>query len=127
LTEAWNLKFEDMQEEQYHQIKDEEYFDDKWTNGLLRISNFGCGVSMNLVANGSEYGNIWVDDRCNDGGIYPDQYFGNKGRIKFLPWYEAWLDKSLNEIATKGDSQNNEDRIGKPSKPWWKTLFERKK
>ena len=125
LTEAWNLKFDELQEEQYYKVKDEEYFDGKWTNGLLRISNFGCGVSMNLVVNGSEYGNIWVDDRCNDGGIYPDQYFGNEGRIKFLAWYEAWLDKSLAEVATS-ESIVEMHLPTKTSKPWWKSLFERK-
>jgi len=82
---------------------------------------------MNLVVNGTEYGNIWVDDRCNDAGIYPDQHFGNKGRITFLAWYEAWLDKSLNEIATKGEAENYPIRTVCDPKPWWKTLFDRKK
>ncbi len=97
-TEAWNLEFDDSDEETYFKQKDEIYFDDGWVNGLLRICNYGCGVSINLVVNGKEYGNIWVDDRCNDGGIYPDKHFGNKARIDFLSWYELWLDKSLQEI-----------------------------
>lgn len=98
-TDAWNLpisKYEDtITDEEYElliQKREQEYFDPKWTNGLLRICNFGCGVSINLVVNGPEYGHIWVDDRCNDGGVYPDHYFGNKERLGFLDWYELWLD-----------------------------------
>lgn len=101
LTEAWNLDFQDQREEEYHRLRDEEYFDSQYYNGLLRLSNFGCGVSINLVVNGKEYGNIWVDDRCNDGGIYPDVSFSNGRRIDFLTWYETWLDRSLQEIAEK--------------------------
>lgn len=99
-SEHWNLDFGEINEEnekEYFRIKDEVYFDNKWANGLLRISNFGCGVSMNLVANGNEYGNIWVDDRCNDQGIYPDPYFEVTERLAFLDWYEIWLDKSIKE------------------------------
>jgi hypothetical protein len=102
LTEAWNLELADLEQEKYYQKKDDEYFDSKWSNGLLRLSNFGCGVSMNIVVNGKEYGNIWVDDRCNDGGIFPDRYFGNEERITFLAWYELWLDQSLAEVAAPG-------------------------
>jgi len=127
LTEAWNLELADLGEEEYFQKKDDEYFDSKWTNGLLRISNFGCGVSMNLVVNGKEYGNIWVDDRCNDGGIFPDRYFGNAGRITFLTWYELWLDKSLNEVASIGYAEGGIKDAISASMPWWKTLLHRKK
>jgi SMI1 / KNR4 family (SUKH-1) len=104
-TQAWNLEFDHSDEEIYYKQKDEIYFDEKWANGLLRICNFGCGISINLVVNGSEYGNVWVDDRCNDGGIYPNEYFGNKERTDFLTWYELWLDKSFQDInATKKKS-----------------------
>lgn len=95
----WNLKFEgDVPSQQYADFE-REYSDNKWVNGLIRICNFGCGVSLNLVVNGPEYGSIWVDDRVSDGGIYPDPYFGQKGRTKFLDWYELWLDRSLAEVS----------------------------
>lgn len=68
---------------------------------LLRVAEFGCGVWMNLVVSGNEYGNIWVDDRCNDAGLYPDTYFGNEGRLDFLSWYQLWLDTSLAEAPDK--------------------------
>jgi hypothetical protein len=97
--EAWNLEMSDSDNIEYFNQRDEIYCDTKWISGALRICNFGCGVSMNLVVKGPEYGNIWVDDRCNDGGIYPDHYFGNKNKIGFLTWYELWLDESLKKIA----------------------------
>ena len=81
--------------------EERKYFSDKWLQGLLRICNYGCGLSLNLVVNGSEYGHIWVDDRGNDGGLYPDNHFGQTGRTKFLDWYELWLDQSLEETSDK--------------------------
>ncbi len=97
LTEKWNLDFEELDEDEYFQQKDEIYFASKWENGLLRLSNFGCGIWVNIVVNGPEYGNIWIDDRCNEGGIYPDRDDTHR-RLDFLTWYEIWLDKSLSEI-----------------------------
>lgn len=97
-TEAWNLDLDSTNEEEYYKKKDEIYYDPKWVNGALRISNYGCGVSMNLVVKGQEYGKIWIDDRCNEGGIFPDHYFGNKEKISFTEWYELWLDEALSEI-----------------------------
>ena len=101
LVEPWNEDFDsiDFENEEEYQKFEEQYFDNKWINGLVRICNFGCGVSLNLVVNGAEYGNIWVDDRCNDGGIYPDPYFKKVGRIDFICWYEHWLDESINKLS----------------------------
>ena len=102
-TEHWNLDFgevSDENEDEYFEQKDKEYYQNKWANGLLRVSNFGCGVSMNLVVNGKEYGNLWVDDRCNEQGIYPNPYIENRARITFLDWYENWIDSELKEKTT---------------------------
>lgn len=99
ITEPWNLEYEGNEDDESEvESFDEQYFDPKWDSGILRICNFGCGVTMNLVVNGAEYGHIWVDDRCNDGGIYPDPYFGQTERTSFLEWYEMWLKRSLNDI-----------------------------
>jgi SMI1 / KNR4 family (SUKH-1) len=98
-TEAWNMNLHEADDETYLQLRDEHYFDNEWVNGMLRICNYGCGVSINLVVNGPAYGQIWVDDRCNDGGIYPDKHFGNTGSIGFLEWYHLWLDQSLALVA----------------------------
>lgn len=100
--EHWNLDFgevTDENEDAFFKQKDEEYYQNKWANGLLRVSNFGCGVSVNLVVNGTEYGNLWIDDRCNEQGIYPNPYIENRERITFLDWYEHWIDTELKEIT----------------------------
>lgn len=99
LTEPWLIKFqgdEDNEDDADDFLN--LYYDPKWDAGLLRICNFGCGISINLIVNGGEHGNIWIDDRCNEGGIYPDPYFSKNERITFLQWYELWLEASLNEI-----------------------------
>jgi len=100
-TEAWNLELDEdvglLSQDERTEIETA-YFSAKHSAGLLRISNFGCGVSINLVVNGPAYGEIWVDDRSNDNGLYPDHYFGNRERLTFLAWYEAWLDRSLEQI-----------------------------
>lgn len=125
-TEAWNMEFEptvsedENQEEndrQYEEFTDL-YFDIEQINGVIAICNYGCGISLNLVVNGQEYGNIWTDDRGNEGGIYPTVQLGEKGRIHFLDWYELWLDKSIIEIKMNLETKKN-SKV-KTKKPWWK-------
>jgi hypothetical protein len=70
-TEPWNLSFEptvdvDEKEEEYQRqlnAFEEKYFDNEHRNGVIAICNYGCAVSLNLVVNGQEFGNIWTDDR----------------------------------------------------------------
>jgi len=97
-TKAWNIDYGDIESDEDFLKKENEYFDPKWANGLLRIANFGCGVSINIVVNGPAYGSIWYDDRCSDAGIYPDEYFGKETRIGFFEWYNLWLDSSLEKL-----------------------------
>lgn len=96
-TEAWNMAPETDPERQAEADKD--YHDPKWVHGLLRVANYGCGISINLVVNGPEYGKIWVDDRVNRGGIYPDHLLQNPQRLEFLDWVELWADQSLAELS----------------------------
>lgn len=129
-TEPWNLEFsttideEDNEEEHEKEYTkfEEQYFDKEQMNGVIAICNFGCAVSLNLVVNGQEYGNIWTDDRGSDNGIYPSHELGNKDKVSFLNWYELWLDNSLNEINSKQIGQM--EIISTPQqenkKPWWK-------
>ncbi|MEN1987615.1 SMI1/KNR4 family protein [Paenibacillus hubeiensis] len=101
-TEAWNWDYDwydDSKDEDEWAALEHEYYDPKWSAGMLRISNFGCGVSINLIVRGESYGEIWTDDRGNSNGIYPDHYFGNAERLGFLDWYELWLDRSLKEMT----------------------------
>ncbi|MFN0254120.1 hypothetical protein [Pedobacter ureilyticus] len=121
-TKPWNEEFvstvnEEDNEEEYERQYSE--FSKNLMNGVLAISNFGCGISLNLVVNGEEYGNIWTDDRGNDGGIYPSHELGNKDKITFLNWYELWLDNSLNEIKDKLENKEIEVK-NTNQKPWWK-------
>lgn len=121
-TKPWNEEFvSTVNEEDNEEEYERQYFEfsKNLMNGVLAISNYGCGISLNLVVNGEEYGNIWTDDRGNDGGIYPSNELGNKDKITFLNWYELWLDNSLNEIKDKFENKPIEVK-NTNQKPWWK-------
>ena len=99
--EPWNLEFKPTVSEKNKEEYEKQYFEfsKDLMNGVIAICNYGCGISLNLVVNGEEYGNIWSDHRGNDGGICPSFELENKGKITFLNWYELWLDNSFNEIS----------------------------
>lgn len=108
-NKKWNFNnnpFKDENGEIRYDLRDIEYFKPDWANGLLRIANFGCGVSINLIVNGDEYGNIWVDDRCNEKGIYPFKSKISK-RTQFLAWYEEWLDNSIKPFVRISEKLKN--------------------
>jgi len=67
----------------------ESYQSDEWMNGVLRLSTYGCGIYINLVVNGEEFGNLWVDDRIGDNGVYP---YNASGSVSFGNWYARWLE-----------------------------------
>lgn len=123
----WNLIFEPTVEEEENEDEfnrqyeafTNAYFDNKHMNGVIAICNYGCGISLNLVVNGEEYGTIWTDDRGNDGGIYPSTQLGEKNKITFLDWYELWLDNSIEKIKTIREKKR-EALPQQPKKPWWK-------
>ncbi len=109
LKEAWNdldLMIENEQEEEYA------YFDNKFIQGTITIAHYGCGMFARLVITGEQRGNIWMDDRSNDGGIYPFSrnvcYFLHESKadnchededmqqpLSFYNWYDDWLNRSL--------------------------------
>ncbi|MDH4461512.1 MAG: SMI1/KNR4 family protein [Flectobacillus sp.] len=125
-TDAWNMEFEptvseDENEKEYDRQYEEftnVYFYTEQTNGVIAICNYGCGITLYLVVNGQEYGNIWTDDRGNDGGIYPTIQLGEKAKINFLDWYELWLDHSILEIKLSLNNQRKQNLI--TENPWWK-------
>ncbi|RYZ18811.1 MAG: SMI1/KNR4 family protein, partial [Chitinophagaceae bacterium] len=93
-SEAWNMEFQptvdEDDEEEYEKQRqsfEEVYYDKEQMNGTIAICNYGCAISLNLVVNGEEYGNIWTDDRASGGGIRPSYELGNKEKITFLNWY----------------------------------------
>ncbi len=102
-SDHWNIDFDalgEITDDNYEEIETfliENYYDNKYVDGLLRICNFGCGVRINLVVNGSEKGKVWIDDRVNNNGLFFDCYFGNEDKLEFLDWYELWLDQSIAE------------------------------
>lgn len=68
LKKAWNdldLMIENEHEEEYA------YFDNKFIQGTITIAHYGCGMFARLVITKEQRGNIWINDRGNDGGIYP--------------------------------------------------------
>lgn len=68
--------------------------DDRYTQGSIPICDYGCGSYFLLVISGEERGNIWMDARANDGGIYP--CLGSNGKkLNFYEWYFQWLDESI--------------------------------
>lgn len=128
-TEPWNLNFEtaiseNENEEEYQKEYskfENQYFDKTQMNGVIAICNYGCAVSLNLVVNGKEYGNIWTDDRGSDNGIYPSYELGNKDKISFLDWYELWLDNSLKVFKDENKNEfENQLQVTENKKPWWK-------
>ncbi len=108
LTEAWN----DLD----LIVNNDAYLDNKLIQGTLTITNYGCGIYAMLVITGEQSGNIWIDDRINDNGIYPaslsfchsfhdaepDDFNVNSDEeqpLSFYDWYEDWLNRSLEQIC----------------------------
>jgi hypothetical protein len=58
------------------------------TAGTLVLCHEGCGILHLLVVTGPSRGQMWVDDRCNDQGLFPL-------KVGFFDWYERWLDSTL--------------------------------
>ncbi len=98
------------------------YFDQKFIQGSIAIAEYGCGIQARLVITGAERGNIWIDDRTNEGGIYPlnshcaaffhddpdmDTYMyesveESKEALSFDEWYENWLNRAINQVVQFG-------------------------
>lgn len=97
LQEQWNFDFKTYSDAEY-----DVYHDDKWIDGLLYLGHYGCGVTINLVVNGPEYGKVWFDDRVSDQGIYPIPYDHGKKRYTFLEFYEHWLDEEITGLSQNG-------------------------
>ncbi len=66
------------------------YMDTDHIHGCLQICHIGHGCTYLLVVNGVEYGNIWIDERADYGGINP-LLDSNGLRVSFEDWYTKWL------------------------------------
>ncbi|MEH2053049.1 SMI1/KNR4 family protein [Nostoc sp.] len=114
LTEAWNDLDVIVKNNTGFVANSDAYFDDKFIQGTLTITNYGCGIYAILVITGEQSGKIWIDDRTNDNGIYPaslsfcsffhdadpDDFTNSdeKQPLSFYNWYEDWLNRSLHQI-----------------------------
>ncbi|BAO77209.1 SMI1/KNR4 family protein [Winogradskyella sp. PG-2] len=94
----WNL--EDYSTENYQEWGNE-YDDSKWSDGMLKICHEGCGYFINIVITGKERGNMWLDARVYDGGIFPVNYYKGKEKTNFTVWYLDWLNHSIDELSSK--------------------------
>ena len=102
-TEKWNSIYAGNTDIEYYTESEEfknweiEYFNEKHIAGSLRISHYGCAIYYILIVSGIEKGNVWIDDRASDGGIYPLST-EKKGRYNFNDWYNEWIYESLKKL-----------------------------
>jgi hypothetical protein len=94
-TTYWNMDYSDISDFKKWQ---DDYDHNFWNDGMLRICHMGCGTFINLVLNGNEKGNVWIDDRSSDGGIYPFGHHSNYGSTSFYNWYLNWIELSLKKF-----------------------------
>ena len=105
--QAWNLPEERFSLPAVFRCAEEEKIwyqsleDDTWksslVDGAMPICHQGCATRNYLVITGAERGNVWVDDRANQNGIYPETA-ESSGRVSFLDWYWSWLETSLADV-----------------------------
>lgn len=71
-----------------------QYMDVEHISGCLQICHIGHGATYLLVVKGFEYGNIWIDERADYGGLKPCLK-KDGSTCTFIEWYLDWLDKTL--------------------------------
>jgi len=67
---------------------------DSLLNGVILISDCGCGDFEILIVNGEEYGNVWGDYRVSCNGMMPLTNIKNE-KLSFLDWYNQFLEKQI--------------------------------
>lgn len=68
-------------------------------NGCILLCTEGCGMDNILIVNAKNsetQGTVWFKDMANDFGVAPILDQKTKKPMKFLDWFEFWLDKTLN-------------------------------
>ena len=99
VTQDFDTDDEDYTETEEFQKWEKEYFSNTHITGSMRICHYGCAIYYLLVVSGNNAGQIWVDDRANDNGIYPAISKSTGRRLTFLNWYDEWLTESLKQFA----------------------------
>ncbi|MEO6721782.1 MAG: SMI1/KNR4 family protein [Ferruginibacter sp.] len=100
VAQEFNTEIEGYTETEDFQKWEEYYFSTQHITGSMRICHYGCAIYYLLVLTGNNAGQIWVDDRANDDGIYPAISKSSGMRLTFLEWYDEWLTESLKEFAS---------------------------
>lgn len=119
LTKEWN-DLDLMQAS--HEEGNPVYFYPNFVQGSIVVAEYGCGVEARLVITGQEKGNIWIDDRTNEAGIYPlsphcAAFFHDDPNIEgdlyesieeiktamgFYDWYNDWLSRGISQVIQFG-------------------------
>lgn len=78
--------------------------DANWRTGLndgaIPIANLGCAIRVMLVVSGPERNHIWIDDRANDGGLYPAASGDHPNRMTFTDLLNDWLEQAHRTLET---------------------------
>jgi len=65
-------------------------------SGAIPICHEGCALRVWLVVTGLQAGQLWHDGRADYTGLKPVR-LSDGAVATFAPWYEEWLDKTLEE------------------------------
>jgi hypothetical protein len=105
--QAWNLPYEaltipfglspDAEDIARDEI-DKKYWDAALVAGALPICHHGCALRDWLVITGPEAGQVWHDERVDQGGLRPYEIADGK-RLTFTEWYLDWLDDALRRFG----------------------------
>lgn len=104
-SEAWNdLAGEpdgtlaDTDEDEYERqmtLFEERYY--AQLDGAIPICHLGCALRQWLIVSGPEAGNVWDDNRADNGGLAPLKT-PSSDRVTFFHWYRNWLDDALAQL-----------------------------
>ncbi len=103
--EAWNdLAGEpegtlaDNDEDEYERqmtLFEERYY--AQLDGAIPLCHLGCALRQWLIVSGPEAGNVWDDNRADNGGLSPLKT-PSLDRVTFFHWYRNWLDDALAQL-----------------------------
>ena len=109
-------------------------------NGILPISDIGCGMMSLLVVTGPEAGNMWclsndsaylpyttakitfphessIEERIRIGDDHAAATLVSSDRMSFFDWYISWLDRSFDDLQN-GRLEHRQKRR-RTERKWW--------
>jgi len=75
-----------------------QYWNQSLMNGAIPICHLGCALRHWLIVNGPCYGEVWFDNRADEGGIGPLEFASGR-RHTFGTWYMSWLDEAAKKFG----------------------------